>query len=321
MKNMVQSRAPVFLHSLRPLWCVLLLLLHISASGQQAYVLIPEDPRPGEPVTVAFEAGTRPQSGFKALLLSSGGKRLSQAAFFAFPLEENDKKILAALLAVPSTAESGAAVIHIEGGGIVHDIPLVIKARNFASEEIELNAHLTGIRTAPDPQKTSESQKLWTILNTTGTEIFWPGAFTAPVTSTRRTSFFGDRRIFKYSDGKKDQSIHAGVDYGVPTGTVVSACGAGRVVLACPRIVTGNSVVIEHAPGVYSLYYHLDKIEVAEGDIVQEGVKLGLSGATGLATGPHLHWEVRVSGENTDPDALISRPILDKDAILAKMNK
>jgi murein DD-endopeptidase MepM/ murein hydrolase activator NlpD len=105
----------------------------------------------------------------------------------------------------------------------------------------------------------------------------------------------------------------------VPTGTEVRACGPGKVVLAGFRIVTGNSVVLEHLPGVYSLYYHLDKIEVSEGSMVDAGTVLGLSGATGLATGPHLHWEIRVSGENTDPDAFLGRPILDKDAILAKI--
>jgi len=107
----------------------------------------------------------------------------------------------------------------------------------------------------------------------------------------------------------------------VPTGTEVFACAPGRVVLARPRIVTGNSVVIEHLPGVYSLYYHLYTIEIREGARVKTGTLLGLSGATGLATGPHLHWEIRVSGENTDPDAFILRPILDKEAIFGKINQ
>jgi murein DD-endopeptidase MepM/ murein hydrolase activator NlpD len=91
------------------------------------------------------------------------------------------------------------------------------------------------------------------------------------------------------------------------------------VVLARNRIVTGNSVIIEHLPGVYSLYYHLDSIDAAEGAIVAAGERLGLSGATGLATGPHLHWEIRVSGENTDPDILMARPVLDKDALLSRL--
>jgi len=111
------------------------------------------------------------------------------------------------------------------------------------------------------------------------------------------------------------------VDYGVPTGTKVTACGAGKVILARSRIVTGNSIILEHAPGIYSIYYHLDKIEVKEGSMVNTGALLGLSGATGLATGPHLHWEIRVNAENTDPDAFVVRPIIDKEAIISKMNR
>jgi murein DD-endopeptidase MepM/ murein hydrolase activator NlpD len=223
-------------------------------------------------------------------------------------------------LTIPSTAQPGPAVIRVEGSqGPVAEIPLTIAGRDFIFEEIDLNQALTDIRTAPDPQKTAESGELWAILSRTGAEIYCSGSFIPPVNSTRRTSFFGDRRTFKYANGQQDTSIHAGVDYGVPRGVPVFACGPGKVILARNRIVTGNSVVLEHLPGVYSLYYHLDSIAVTEGTVVNVGTTLGQSGATGLATGPHLHWEIRVFGENTDPDAFISRPILDKDAILAKI--
>jgi murein DD-endopeptidase MepM/ murein hydrolase activator NlpD len=105
----------------------------------------------------------------------------------------------------------------------------------------------------------------------------------------------------------------------VPTGTEVRACAAGGVVLARERIVTGNTVILEHLPGVYSLYYHMDSIAVSEGLVVEEGALLGESGSTGLATGPHLHWEIRVSGENADPDVFLSRPLIDKNEILNRM--
>ena len=114
---------------------------------------------------------------------------------------------------------------------------------------------------------------------------------------------------------KTDTSVHAGIDYAVPKGTQVQACAAGKVVLACPRIVTGNSIIIEHLPGVYSIYYHLEEIKVAEGSMVNAGDIIGLSGSTGLSTGPHLHWEIRVSTENADPDAFIRRAMLDRAAI------
>jgi murein DD-endopeptidase MepM/ murein hydrolase activator NlpD len=261
-------------------------------------------------------------------LLDARRRRLARAVLFTLPLAVADSPaglagfmLRAAILTVPSTARPGPAIIRLDGiPGPLNEIPLTIGERDFVSEIIELNQNLTELRTQPDPQKTAESEQLWAILSRTGTEIYCPGPFVPPVASTRRTSFFGDRRIFKYANGKQDSSIHAGVDYGVPTGTPVSACGPGKVVFAGPRIVTGNSVIIEHLPGVYSIYYHLDSIAVSAGTMASAGTLLGKSGATGLATGPHLHWEVRVSGENTDPDALMARPLLDKDAILTRIN-
>jgi murein DD-endopeptidase MepM/ murein hydrolase activator NlpD len=225
-----------------------------------------------------------------------------------------------ALLGVPSTARPGPALVRYEAGDtLIGELALTIGERNFIAEEIPLNQSNTDIRTLPDPQKTREAEQLWAILGRTGGDIYNGGPFVPPVQSTRRTSFFGDRRVFIYSDGSRDTAIHAGVDYGVPRGTVVGACGAGKVALARSRIVTGNSVVIEHLPGVYSLYYHLDTIAVSEGQTVGAGERIGTSGATGLATGPHLHWEIRVSGENTDPDAFVGRPVIDRDAILSKL--
>jgi murein DD-endopeptidase MepM/ murein hydrolase activator NlpD len=160
---------------------------------------------------------------------------------------------------------------------------------------------------------------LWAILSRTGNEVFSIDAFVPPVTSTRRTSFYGDRRIYEYVNGRTDTTIHAGIDYGVPTGTRVMACAAGRVVLARERIVTGNTVVLEHLPGLYSLYYHMNSITVSENSIVEAGAILGESGSTGLATGPHLHWEIRVSTEYADPDAFLGRPVLDKNGIINKL--
>ena len=288
-------------------------LAAVTQSGRLRFALIPENPRPGEPVTLAVGG----EQAVSATLLA-GDRRLAAASFFAVPAEGENPGFMAALLTIPSKAASGLAYIRVEGrNGVLSYIFFEIEPRDFVSEVIELNETLTEIRT--DPRRTAESEQLWAILSRTGKDFYTDGVFSPPVTSTRRTSFFGDYRVFKYSNGASDTSVHAGIDYGVPTGTPVSACATGKVVMARSRIVTGNSVVIEHLPGVYSLYYHLDKIGVNEGDFVTTGTQLGLSGSTGLATGPHLHWEIRVSGENTDPDAMIARSILDKDAILGRI--
>ena len=135
--------------------------------------------------------------------------------------------------------------------------------------------------------------------------VYQTERFMAPTSATRRTSFFADRRVYKYTNGKSSTSLHYGIDYGVPTGTQVNACAAGKVVLAETRVTTGWSVVIEHLPGLYSLYYHMSELKVKEGDMVKPGDLIGLSGATGLATGPHLHWEMRLNSEAVSPDAFV----------------
>ena len=293
---------------------IISLFLSASISAQVRYSVIPETPRPGEPVTIGVNYPAKNAS------LIVNGRQAARSAFFTIPEENGKPGFMAAVVTVPSTVNPGSAVIRLDNEtGPFLEIPITIAPRDFVSEIIDLNPVLTGIRTDPSPQREEEANRLWAILSTSGDQVYHTGPFLPPVVSERRTSFFGDRRVFRYSNGASDTSIHAGVDFGVPTGTRVFACGAGKVVLARMRIVTGNSVVIEHAPGIYSLYYHLDRIDVQEGAVINTGTIIGLSGATGLATGPHLHWEVRVSTENTDPDAFVSRLIIDKDMIISRI--
>ncbi|MDR2629790.1 MAG: M23 family metallopeptidase [Spirochaetaceae bacterium] len=304
---------------------MLALILFLNAGlflhAQTRLIALPENPLPGEPLTLAL-ATSRPGN-FRGVLLNARKQVLGRAVFFDLGLrDKSGQPVKAALLAVPSTAGPGPALVRLEADGEgIAEIAVTIGSRQFVFEEIPLDQDNTDLRIRPDPKKTAESEALWRILSRTGTDLFAPDPFVPPVSSTRRTSFFGDRRVFRYVDGSAETSIHAGVDYGVPRGTPVTACASGRVVLARPRIVTGNSVVIEHLPGVYSLYYHLDKITVTEGALVNVRTLLGESGSTGLSTGPHLHWEIRVAGENADPDVMVARSILDKALILSKLNQ
>ena len=286
------------------------------------FALIPEYAKPGDTVTIGYSDnfGSLNTGNIQAVLLDARGRRLVKAAFFSLPREEGEEELKAAILAIPSTALIGDAAIRIESAGsIIQDLPFTIDSREFDSETIHLNQENTDLRTVPDPQKTAESEQLWAILNRTGTELISGAQFITPVTTIRITSSYGGRRVYRYVDGTSDTTIHAGVDYGVPTGTEVMACAAGRVVLAKYRIVTGNTVILEHLPGVYSLYYHMDRILTGEGASCESGTLLGESGSTGLATGPHLHWEIRVFTENTDPDTFLSRPVLDKNDITTKL--
>lgn len=229
----------------------------------------------------------------------------------------------AAVLGIPSSAPAGQARLTISGllaGSasraetrvMLHEQSIVIGEREFAVEEIALNTSLSNLRRTTDPRRKAESWDLWLLLNASR-PVEWPhfGPLRLPLGDVRRTGSFGDRRLYRYADGNTATTIHNGVDFGVPTGTVVAAAGGGTVAMARERIVTGFTVVIEHLPGVYSLYYHLDGLAVQEGQRVAAGDPIGTVGSTGLATGPHLHWEVRAAGVAVDPDLLVAEPLVD----------
>ena len=286
------------------------------------FAVLPDNPRPGDPVTIAYADNFfgSDSSGLTAVLIDSRGRQQAKAPFFSFTKEENGREIKTALLAIPTTAPVSPMVVRIETQErIVAELPLNVANRVFESERIVLDAQNTEIRSAPNPQREIEAVQLAAILGRTGTEVFADGKFLPPVSATRRTSSFGGRRVYQYVNGSTDTSIHAGVDIGVPRNTPVHSSAAGKVVLARFRIVSGYTIILEHYPGVYSLYFHLESLSVEEGDIVGAGDLVGLSGSTGLSTGPHLHWEIRVAGENADPDALTARALLDKDEIINKL--
>jgi murein DD-endopeptidase MepM/ murein hydrolase activator NlpD len=301
--------------------CAVFLIAAPLSAQSAVFAVIPDNPRPGEPVTVVMASPSAEP--VYASLVNGQNRRLSRARFFYYMTAEAEsgQAVHAAVLAIPSTAGSGAMTIRLETErGVLAEREMVIADRHFNAEEIALNQSNTDIRTKPDPEKTAQADELWAIIARTGNTVYHEGAFVPPVpVNTRRTSYFGDRRVYVYTTGGRDTAIHAGVDYGVPTGTPVRSCARGKVVLAKFRISTGYSVILEHLPGVYSLYYHMSALNVAEGSIIDAGTVLGQSGATGLATGPHLHWEIRVSTENTDPDALVNRAVLDKSLILSKL--
>lgn len=136
---------------------------------------------------------------------------------------------------------------------------------------------------------------------TVSREREWEGSFAAPV-KAEISDVFGVQRVFNGSV----QSTHQGLDFRVPSGTPVAAVNRGKVILARPLFFEGNCVVIDHGQGLLTLYLHLSKFSVKEGDVVEKGQQIGLSGGTGRATGPHLHLAVRWEGIYLNPQTLLS---------------
>ncbi len=128
----------------------------------------------------------------------------------------------------------------------------------------------------------------------------WEGSFAPPV-NAGISDVFGVERVFNGSV----QSTHQGLDFRVSSGTSVAAVNSGHVILARALFFEGNCVVIDHGQGLLTLYLHLSKFLVDEGDDVKKGQPIGLSGGTGRATGPHLHLAVRWQGVYLDPQVLL----------------
>jgi len=129
----------------------------------------------------------------------------------------------------------------------------------------------------------------------------WTGNFVAPV-QMEVSENYGTSRTF---NGKL-ATVHRGTDFRAPMGTPVYASNAGEVVLARELYYEGNCVIIDHGLGFMTLYMHLSKFEVKEGEKVEKGQSIALSGGTGRVTGPHLHMAVRWSGEYLDPLKLLA---------------
>lgn len=315
----------------RPAIILAVLIFAAGAAGAESFTRGDEDPGPatatvahplrGPAVIVPPEAA--PGDIVRVVVTGAGVQTLDLAN------EEQRVVARASRIAIKMTAavELGVFLLGIDStvvpggyrvagrdaeGGLLFERDLVIVHRDFRTEEIALTPALTSLRADPDPVKDEESRVLSGLLFSRDPQaVFHPGALAWPLSEeTRRTSLYGDRRLFLYSDGRRARSIHYGLDFAAPVGTPVTSSGRGVVRMARERIVTGWTVVIEHLPGVYSLYYHLDEISVDEGQMVAEGEHIGTVGATGLATGPHLHWEIRVGGVAVSPEATTARPLI-----------
>jgi murein DD-endopeptidase MepM/ murein hydrolase activator NlpD len=124
--------------------------------------------------------------------------------------------------------------------------------------------------------------------------------FVAPADG-RLSGRFGARRVFN----GRPRAPHVGLDFAVPRGTPIVSAGAGTVLATADYFFNGKTVFVDHGQGLISMYCHLDQIEVAAGQPLQRGERLGRAGSTGRASGPHLHWSVILNGAMVDPELLL----------------
>lgn len=181
---------------------------------------------------------------------------------------------------------------------------IVVSRANYLTEKLRVPDRYV----APDPETLqrieSDKQLKHVAFSHETSRAEWSGSFRPPV-DTRISEAFGTRRTFN----RTLASIHRGLDYHAAPGTPVVAANSGEVVLAQELFYEGNCVIVDHGLGFVTIYMHLSQLEVKEGQHVDKGAELGLSGATGRATGPHLHVAARWQGAYLNPAQLWKLPL------------
>lgn len=207
-----------------------------------------------------------------------------------------------ALIGIPLNQPLGSAVVEYQRGATVltHHFQIIGKA--YTEQHITLKNRemvnpnpdqLTRIR-----QESKRQKELY--LRFTELAPSQEG-FILPLEG-RVSSLFGHRRFFN----GQSRNPHSGLDIAAPTGTPVMAPSSGRVILVDDLYYNGKTVFLDHGQGLITMYCHLSEQAVVEGNTVEQGQVIGLVGATGRVTGPHLHWSVSLNGYRVDPGTLIT---------------
>lgn len=202
------------------------------------------------------------------------------------------------LIGIPMFTESGIYPIELtlnNDDGSQTEFAFNIRVANGGYGTQNLNVTESEL-TAPAVQDT-ELNLLTNITSTVTLERFWDGPFSIPAAAAMNAGY-GTRRSY---NGGPINTYHSGTDFASAPGTLVFAAASGRVVLADTLNIRGNTIVIDHGWGVYTLYAHQTSLNVGLGEMVSMGQIIGTAGSTGRVTGPHLHWEVWINGVPVNP--------------------
>ena len=265
-----------------------------APSGNLSIAVSTSTPALGDPVVVEVAANGAVDN---LVLLWKGA---------AWPIRETAPGRFEGLIGVDLDDPEGPAVVaaegFLDGARFRAEAELTIFPRKFAVQELTLPKGMAEFDDATLRRIEAEAAELSRRFSRV-TPPRWRTPFLPPVDEYRPTNF-GARRVINGDP----RMPHAAVDIRLPGGTSVRAIADGQVAFADEQFFGGRSVVIDHGGGVFSVYYHLREYSVAEGQAISRGARVGSVGATGRATGPHLHFGVRVPGGRVDPTRLLALP-------------
>jgi len=171
---------------------------------------------------------------------------------------------------------------------------------SYLSEKIKVSNSKVSLSKKNKLRTSKEYQEAINIYNSVSSKNYWFEDFIYPLDS-KITSPFGTKRVYNNTT----KSYHTGVDFKAPLNTKIKASNNGVVKISKNRFYAGNSIIIDHGHGIYTCYFHLNKMFVSVGEFVQKGDIIGLSGTTGRSTGPHLHFATFVNGVQINPTNLL----------------
>lgn len=206
-----------------------------------------------------------------------------------------DAKVAPSKLTVTLLRQSGQEM-HTE-------LPVKVKRKSFRTESFNVPATYDQMTPENLEEIKREQAAFKSAFAAPIAERLWEAPFIRPVPHEASAGSFGARRIINGSP----RAPHSGTDLSTPAGVEVAAPNHGRVVLVGKFFFAGGSVVIDHGGGLFTMYFHLSEFKIAEGATVKKGDIVGLTGATGRVTGPHLHWGARLNNARVEPLELLKK--------------
>ena len=207
-----------------------------------------------------------------------------------------------ALVGIPLTAEPGMQQISIQTAAGVRNSDFLVLDKHYPEQHLSItNKRMVDEMTPADLKRIDAEKQLMAQIKATWSERPPALDFVAPVEG-RLSSLFGLKRFFN----EVPRQAHNGLDIAAPNGAAINAPAAGTVIATGNFFFNGNTVFLDHGQGLLSVYLHMSRIDVRQGQQVQTGQRLCNVGATGRVTGPHLHWIVYLNQETVDPALFIA---------------
>jgi Peptidase family M23 len=201
-----------------------------------------------------------------------------------------------ALVGIDLDVKPGTYRVAVQAGSAEGSLDLAVRPRTFRTRTLTVDPAFVTPPESEQERIVRDAKLLEEVWRSSAPERLWNGPFVRPVPQPANSAF-GTRSVFN----GQPRNAHGGADFLSPAGTPIVAPNAGRIVVARGLYFSGNTVVIDHGLGMFSMLAHLSAFDVHEGDRVAAGDSVGRVGATGRVTGPHLHWAVRASGARVDP--------------------